>query len=335
MRIEELTFFRFLAAAIVVASHFNQDATGLTGALVAGPEMVTFFFVLSGFVMGIAYLKKDISISKYLWARVSRIMPIYLLALAMVVILLNKEINFVALLLNLTLLQSWFSPYPLSLNSPAWSLSIEGFFYILFPLILYLIKRYSLLYVHIALYALAIWAVTHIITTIILTNGFYGGFPSYSHDKIYYFPLTHLCSFLFGISGAMFFLEIKHATYNKNIVLLLALAVFTIIVTILNNKSFIMNQLGLKLAFGSSLLAPFFLMFIVSVASCRSKIIKVFSVYPLVLLGGSSYSLYILQYPIYIIYKKYISGVLSLESDRLLCIFCFPNIDLNFNIYFI
>jgi len=63
MRIEELTFFRFLAAAIVVASHFNQDATGLTGALVAGPEMVTFFFVLSGFVMGIAYLKKDISIT--------------------------------------------------------------------------------------------------------------------------------------------------------------------------------------------------------------------------------------------------------------------------------
>jgi peptidoglycan/LPS O-acetylase OafA/YrhL len=317
MRIEELTFFRFLAAAIVVVFHYGSDATGLTGALISGPEMVTFFFVLSGFVMGIAYLKKDIPIAGYLWARVSRIMPVYLLALALVVIshiMLNKEVDTVSLLLNLTLLQSWVSPHPLSLNSPGWSLSVEAFFYISFPLILYLIKKYSLSSVHIVISALTIWGVTHILTTVILTSGLYGGFPSYSHDKIFYFPLTHLCSFLFGISGAIWILERKQKAYNKELILLLFLVVFTAIVLILNSKSFIMNHLDLKLAFGSSLLAPLFIIFIVSITLCRSSIIRIFSIYPLVLLGEASYSLYILQKPVYQIYKKYFSETLALEA---------------------
>ena len=147
MRIEELTFFRFLAAAIVVIFHFGGEITGLSGVLTSGPEMVTFLFVLSGFVMGIAYLNKDISTSRYLWARVSRILPVYLLALVMVVssyAISNNEINLVSLALNLTLLQSWVSPHPLSLNHPGWSLSVEAFFYFSFPFILYLIKKYSL-----------------------------------------------------------------------------------------------------------------------------------------------------------------------------------------------
>ncbi len=318
MRIEQLTFFRFLAAAIVVIFHYGKNTTGLTGAITSGPEMVTFFFVLSGFVMGIAYLKRDIPLRGYLWARVSRILPVYLLALMMVVIsyvISHKEIDLVSLLLNLTLLQSWISPYPLSLNGPGWSLSVEAFFYISFPFILYSIKKYSLSFKHIALYALASWVVTHIITTVALNSGFYGGVPSYSHDKIFYFPLTHLCSFLFGISGAMWILKTKHTAYKKNIILLLVLVAFTTIIIILNNKGFIISQLGLKLAFGSSLLAPFFLLFIVSITLCRSKIINIFSIYPLVLLGEASYSLYILQVPIHSIYNKYISTVLSLEAS--------------------
>lgn len=316
MRVEELTFFRFLAAAIVVIFHYGRDATGLSGVLTSGPEMVTFFFVLSGFVMGVSYLKKDVLIGVFLWARVSRIMPVYLLALGIVVIqyiVINKDIDFTSLLLNLTLLQSWVSPHPLSLNYPGWSLSVEAFFYILFPFILYLIKRFSLTSISIVLSALVIWAVTHIITTVVLSNDSFSGFPSYAHDKIYYFPLTHLCSFLFGIAGAAWILEVKNSTHKLNFILVCV--VFSIILIILNNKGLIMNQLEVKLAFGSSLLSPLFLAFIVSIALCRSKIMTIFSIYPLVLLGESSYSLYILQEPVHFIYTKYISGVFSLEAS--------------------
>ncbi|MBT3880231.1 MAG: hypothetical protein HON76_21990 [Candidatus Scalindua sp.] len=58
MRVEILTFFRFIAAVIVVIFHFGRDATGFSGVLIAGPQMVTFFLVLSGFVMTLSYLNK-------------------------------------------------------------------------------------------------------------------------------------------------------------------------------------------------------------------------------------------------------------------------------------
>ena len=315
MRIEELTFFRFLAAAIVVTSHYGRDVSGLSGVLVSGPEMVTFFFVLSGYVMGIAYLKKDVAISQYLWARVSKIMPVYLLALLLVVIILDKEINVVSLLLSLTFMQSWVSPHPLALNTPGWSLSVEAFFYVLFPFILYAIKKYSLSPIRIGLYAFALWCITHIIITLVFNSSFYGGYPSYSHDKIFYLPLNQLCSFVLGISGAAWILDGKQKNYKNTPMLLLVLVVSFSIVIILNNKSFIMEYLEIKLAFGASLLAPFFLLFIISITLCRSKIIKVFSLYPLVLLGEASYSLYILQNPVHQIYNKYISGVLSLDAS--------------------
>jgi peptidoglycan/LPS O-acetylase OafA/YrhL len=58
MRIEALTFFRFLAASTVVIFHFGIPTFGANNFTVSGPKMVTFLFVLSGFVMGLAYLKK-------------------------------------------------------------------------------------------------------------------------------------------------------------------------------------------------------------------------------------------------------------------------------------
>jgi peptidoglycan/LPS O-acetylase OafA/YrhL len=41
-----------------VIFHFGRDATGFSGVLIAGPQMVTFFLVLSGFVMTLSYLNK-------------------------------------------------------------------------------------------------------------------------------------------------------------------------------------------------------------------------------------------------------------------------------------
>jgi peptidoglycan/LPS O-acetylase OafA/YrhL len=109
LRIEELTFFRFVAAAILMIFHFGREVGEFPGVLVSGPEMVTFFFVLSGFVMWIAHHDKDMPLGKYYWSRVTRIMPVYLLALALTVFSFlrhSREIDPVALGLNLTLLQS-------------------------------------------------------------------------------------------------------------------------------------------------------------------------------------------------------------------------------------
>lgn len=277
--------------------------------------MVTFFFVLSGFVMGIAYHGKVINNRSYWWARVARIMPVYLLAMALMLLSIytqGESINILSLALNLSLLQSWFSPHPLTINIPGWSLSVEAFFYLTFPFLLRGIKNHNLSVSQMFAISISIWLLTQIITTIALTKGFYSGFPSLSHDLIFYFPLTHFCSFLLGVSGALWFIRTNISISNESASLLLFGSALLLIITILNNEVEISNSTGLSIAFSSSFYAPIFLIFIVTVGLCRSKSIKMLSSRPLVLLGEASFSLYILQVPAHQIYTKYISNMYAL-----------------------
>lgn len=316
MRIEALTFLRFVAAALVVNFHFGVDVTHLYGALISGPEMVTFFFVLSGFVMGISYLNRDVGVRSYWWARMARIMPVYLLALGLVVLAnltSGKLIDTTALVLSASLLQSWFSPYPATLNTPGWSLSVEAFFYFSFPFILRYIKKVDASALRITWYSLILWCITQVITTIAMSSGMYAGQHTLSHDLIFYFPLTHFCSFLLGISGAMWVLSTKRQEFSEATLHALILVTTVVLIWSLNNKELISEVVGLNFAFGSSFFAPLFLSLIVFIALCRSRLVGMLSSKPLVLLGEASYSLYILQKPIHSIFQRYVSSVFNFE----------------------
>jgi len=318
VRIEALTFFRFVAVVIVVIFHFGRDATGFGGVLAAGPQMVTFFFVLSGFVMALSYLHKDcFNAGSYWWARISRIMPVYLLALGLTLVLSliyirDREVRLTSLILNLTLLQSWFSPHPLSINPPGWALSVEAFFYFTFPFILSAIKKYNLSPTKMAAFSLLLWVVTQAILSGALSNGFYSGFPSFSHDLIYYFPLSHFCSFLLGISGGMWFIAGKYRVKNIYLSIALVGGAALLLIFFLNNESQLVKYLGFQVAFCSSFYGPLFLIFIISISMCQSKLTSLLSAKPLVLLGETSYSLYILQEPAWRIYVHYIANYFNL-----------------------
>jgi peptidoglycan/LPS O-acetylase OafA/YrhL len=122
-------------------------------------EAVLFFFVLSGFSIGLAqkgaFLTHQLGTNRYLYKRFKRILPIYWLALAFTIfigILINsyKEpsyslVNFIG---NLLFLQTsthatnyWFSPY--GENGPLWSLAYELFFYLFFPFLSWFIFKYK------------------------------------------------------------------------------------------------------------------------------------------------------------------------------------------------
>jgi peptidoglycan/LPS O-acetylase OafA/YrhL len=315
MKIEGLTVFRFIAAAIVVIFHYGPDAAGFGGILKAGPEMVTFFFVLSGFVMGISYLGRDVKMMPYWWARIARIMPIYLAALVLFVVMVYMQggrPDNTSLVLSLTLTQAWVSPYPLALNSPGWSLSVEAFFYLSFPFILGLInKRYLSARTMMAV-SLFLWALTQAITATVLSKGIYGGFPSLSHDLIYYFPLVHFCSFLLGISGAMLVVDGKVRINNEIVSLALVGITFISIIVALGNQDKISRFFGLMFAYGSSFYAPLFIVFVIAVSICKSQTMKILGARPFVSLGEASYSMYILQMPMHYIYGKHIAGILDL-----------------------
>ena len=312
MRIEQLTFLRFFAAAVVVVFHYGVEATGLSGFLTAGPQMVTFFFVLSGFVMTVAYGGKAVRPGAFWAARAARILPVYFLALVLIIIafkLSGEKINPKALLLNIFLVQYWVHPHATALNTPGWSLSVEAFFYFTFPFILILIRRFSISVDKLLFIAIMLWAITQTVTTVVLSYGFYKGIYSPSHSFIYYFPIPHFCSFLLGIGGGMVFLTKKDCESGNVydfIVLMLAAASLAVLVLMMNNEAAVAKFFKLNFAFCSSFYAPLSAILITALSLCRLKALRsLLGSKPLVLLGNASYSLYMLQKPVHAAFLKF------------------------------
>lgn len=319
MRIEALTFFRFIAAFIVVVFHFGRE-TELANLgirlITAGPQMVTFFFALSGFVMLVAHSNKpNETLRNYYVSRIARIAPVYLLSY--VLLAMTASIDMTPLILSLTFTQAWIPPYPLIPNAPAWSLSVEMFFYLTFPLILFIINKYKVKTVTLVIFTLLIYIITQTVLSKLMVPPFYKGFPSVSHDLIYYFPLSHYCSFLIGVSGGVVYIRNIEFFNNKGLVqLALFLAASVLTYYLFQYPEFLSNLIGHPLAYGSSFYSLLFIILILSIASSKNMITRILSLGGLVFLGEISYSLYILQRPIYNLYKKYISSNLTLDVNN-------------------
>lgn len=142
MKIPQLTFTRFLAALSIIIYHFAINLypynTDLLKFLVKQANIgVSFFYVLSGFVMIIAYANKsEINFIEYFKNRIARILPVYYLAIILNIwyyIEYDKVFLISDLLLNIFAIQAWVPTKVLSINYPGWSISVEMFFYICFP----------------------------------------------------------------------------------------------------------------------------------------------------------------------------------------------------------
>ena len=146
----QLTTLRFLAAMLVLGSHlgflghhaqpFVRDL--YESFLSRGYIGVSFFYVLSGFVVGHAYerrlLDRTISRAHYFSLRIARIFPLHWIVTAPLLfwmLLKGHEPPSSTILLNLSLLQTWVADLNVyfSLNGPSWSLSNEIFFSMLLP----------------------------------------------------------------------------------------------------------------------------------------------------------------------------------------------------------
>jgi peptidoglycan/LPS O-acetylase OafA/YrhL len=137
-----LTGLRGVAAVFVAMYHFGRHITDpkLHWALHKGYLSVDIFFVLSGFVMATTYhhlFSQKISLRNYgyfLWLRIARIWPLYLLAVVMAWVLLvaaGASPPAGTLAANLFMVQGWgIGP---SINPPMWSVSVEFVAYLLFP----------------------------------------------------------------------------------------------------------------------------------------------------------------------------------------------------------
>ena len=294
----------------VVFFHFGGSIPFLnrepwSALLRAGNISVSYFFTLSGFIMAIAYYSLDnkkLDNARYAVARFARIYPVYLIGLLVMVPLVMYTGNNgkKALLLNLTLLQAWFPGYAMTFNSPSWALSVEVFFYVAFPILLFLLAKRSpkfLLGI-----AVVLWLASQVFHSYLL-NHYYQPYPSPEHDFIYYFPLLHLNAFLVGLVFGMLFKRYRQrieigpkATFWG---VLLSFAVICLTIMYWHEIS---AWLGISIALTNGLLSPLFGLFIIFLSLDTSVISRFMQHKTLVLLGEASFAIYILQEPISQIY---------------------------------
>ena len=296
MRIEQLTFTRFIAAISIVIYHYGKNIFPFDQEFVSfifkqANIGVSYFFVLSGFVMIIAYSHiKKIVPKVYLKRRFARIYPVYFLAILLFLvyaILSQGHINFIEVLLNITMTQAWIPGKALSLNFPGWSLSVEAFFYILFPFLYNKVySKYPLKKISIPI--LIVFITSQISVFILHNSAFYSGYPSPSHDFIFYFPIMHLSSFLMGNLAGLYFINYNKPKKNNDYFILIVLALIILAL-----------RFDIGLDYHNGGLSVLFVPLILLIAHNKGIITKICNWKPFIFLGEISYGIYILQVPIY------------------------------------
>ena len=198
-----LSGLRFFLALWIILYHLTGpgqklEATalllphGLFSLIRGGYQAVTTFFVLSGFVLTYSYAATvwtRHNTGRYALGRLARVYPVYLVSLAVVLPFIladptpGKPAYAVA---HLLLVQAWLGAIPVHWNTPAWALSCEMFFYAVFPLAAFFIRR-------------ATWRSIALAAAIavVLTRAMWAAGVS---DEIK--PLVHLSDFLMGIAAA-------------------------------------------------------------------------------------------------------------------------------------
>lgn len=155
-----LTGLRFIAALMVFFCHVgdptypgnydpaepfadaNLTATLSNWGYMAGLMAMSCFFMLSGFVLTWS-TKPGERVTSYWRRRIVKIFPSHAVTWALAMILFAGAYTTNHGLLNLFMIDTWFSDptYWGGANGPAWSLNAEILFYLLFPLLLFPIKR--------------------------------------------------------------------------------------------------------------------------------------------------------------------------------------------------
>lgn len=202
IHLRSLTGLRFFAAFAVVVYHLTQKFGSLNGLLHVtnfGFAGVSFFFILSGFVLTWSHRERT-SCREFYWRRFSRVWPLHaittLLAVGVAAIL-SLPLDWRTVLSHVTLTQAWFGDRSIhyGLNGLSWSLSAEAFFYLLFPVIFagLWLKKNLWQWAGVAYVLMALVAAVVIILTSRSLNSF----------LLYVFPAYRIGEFIIGMCLAL------------------------------------------------------------------------------------------------------------------------------------
>jgi peptidoglycan/LPS O-acetylase OafA/YrhL len=310
-----LTSLRFIAALWIAVFHlwrFDRWSTPavVEHVVVAAPVAVSFFFVLSGFLLTVSYVDDAGRLSttaRAFWrARFARVMPLYWLSLVVAapiaVALWRKAGADPAALSDVVkdlaaaafVVQGWIPGRALAINPPAWSIVVEVAFYAVFPVIApYLVReaRRAPGQWLAGLWLLSVAPGVALIFAdpdgVVLARGFVAhDVHAYWLDIVKYHPLLRLSELLLGVVVGARFAGGSRVKAGAGVA-----AAIGVVVVAAAGLPYTVQHNGL--------LAPLFALIIVAAASSSSSSSSsLLAARPLVKLGEASYALYLLHVPL-------------------------------------
>lgn len=307
-----LTGIRTLLAFNIVLFHFTPPYLGPLRPLVEnGFIFVNVFFLISGFVLTYNYSERAATLVKrdFWMARFSRLYPVYLLVLVISLKMLQLEWHarphgefWAGLALTPLLLQGLSPVLATFWNTVAWTLSCEVSFYAVFP---WLIRvRWPQRASRLMLLLLGLWVVNMLPSALyLLTNPDHLTEPVTRYTSttlirfLKYTPLPYAATFLSGVTLARLQMSIAISERKR-----MAIAAAALV------------GLGLFFAFAAphipyltkhgGLLLPLFAALVFGLSG-TNPLASVFAWRPLLLIGESSYCLYLLHFNVFILIHMY------------------------------
>ena len=309
-RLHALTSLRFLAAAMILFHHTRSLAGLDSGWAEAVPwdHGVSFFFVLSGFILAYVYpsLETMGDVARFWVARFARVWPVH--ACAALVALVSiwepqtaSDESAAAVVAHALLVHAW---VPLrgiyfALNPVSWSVSTEVFFYMLFPL---LIPNWERTWAWKLGLSFALLAAVVAFGNVVQVPPYSVGDDGVTTEALVYIhPFARLLEFTLGMASLLVWRRLTDwrvwtpavATAAEVGVVALTIA-WVIGLPLLGISASIGGPTGAEWAAhaGSGIA---FALLIPVLAVGRGAVSRALAVRPLVLLGEISYSLYLLH----------------------------------------
>jgi peptidoglycan/LPS O-acetylase OafA/YrhL len=190
--IASLNILRGISAFLVVIFHFQMEFGVLRPYLFWSNSYYLFvdmFFILSGFIMVHVYASNGSQMTwqdyfSFMWHRFARIYPLHLLTMAFILLMALAIFTIrslgiadipmpdifdgapaKAILTNVLLIQSWGTHDDFTMNTVAWSISIEWAMYLLFPILVLGYARLSPLVI------LGVTSAVYLLIYYVLTQG--------------------------------------------------------------------------------------------------------------------------------------------------------------------
>jgi peptidoglycan/LPS O-acetylase OafA/YrhL len=311
-----LTSVRFFAASLVLFHHsvrtflpvfsardvhgVPEDMAGILS--LAFPVSASFFFFLSGYVLSFVYLHNIpvVDRSNFFAARFARLYPLYFVVLVLdTPELLVPEIQRYGMKVGLTktagifaanalMLQVWKGSRLMRIDLPSWSLCVEAFFYVCFPLLGVLLWK---------LRGARLW-----MTALALYIGgqalVWGMRPHLSLEMALTLPPLHLSTFSLGILLARWQTlqqqrkdKAQVRVWQVNTVLGLSLGG-------LFGSALLVPLFRVPAPYNNGLLAPVFAGFVWALSVIPTALSRWLCGKWVVALGNASYALYLIHMPI-------------------------------------